>query len=70
MEAGSHERGRFEGEVLTRLTAIEAALKSMNDGNRLLEVRVRTLENWRFAMLGGAAVIGGSAGWIGRVVGL
>lgn len=62
------ERGRFEGEVLTRLASIERVLAELKDlrtsdrqetDNRFgrLEKRIATLEQWRFWMLGAMSII-------------
>ena len=53
-------RGKFEGEVLARLAAIEEKLdKGLGD----LEIRIRMLEYWKFRVIGAGAVLGFLAGY-------
>lgn len=52
------DRGAFEGQVLARLDSIGKKLDELVAGTSALEARVRVLENWRYWVMGGAAIIG------------
>jgi hypothetical protein len=49
-------QGRFEGEVLAKLDGLAISLKDMKTDYITLEGRVRTLEQWKFLIIGAAVV--------------
>jgi len=55
------DRGMFEGQVLARLDAIGNKLDDLVAGTSALEARVRVLENWKYWVMGGAALAGSGA---------
>lgn len=61
-EQSQFDRGKFEGEVLSRLASIDDKLNSIIVTNSKLDDRVRKLENFRYWTLGAAAAVGGLAG--------
>lgn len=47
-------QGRFEGEVLAKLDGLALSLKDLKSDYGILEGRVRTLEQWKFLIIGAA----------------
>lgn len=58
------ESARLEGTIMAKLDAIEHKLDQLVGTISCLEVRVRTLEEWRYKLLGASAAVGTAASLI------